>query len=280
MKKALKKVITVLVAIVVILVVIVAIGLSFADRAIKVGIETAGTKALSVPVTLEKLNLSILGGKVGFQNLVIGNPPDYAHDTLMKLKDAKVAVEIKSLLSDTVNIKEIRLDGLEVTLEQKDIIRSNIQDVIKALPKKEPDEPKEKPKEGKKLHIDTLELTNITVNAKLLPIPGKADTVTLTLPTIKMTDIGGKEDVDTAELAKKILLAISTKIAEIGTDLLPAEMVNTMKDTLSQTMDLGKTATKAAAEEGKKILEQGKDVGKEVEETLEGIKGLFKKKKD
>jgi uncharacterized protein involved in outer membrane biogenesis len=267
MKKPLKILYVVLSAIVVILIVVVVAVYLFAGSALKIGIETAGTKALSVAVNVDDVDLSILGGSLGLKNLVIDNPPGYQHDKLLELGNARVAVDIRSLLSDTVNIKQIKLDGMNVVLEQRGVTSNNLQDVIKAIPKTEPkpDEPAAQP--GKKLRIDELEITNVTVKAKLLPVPGKTDTVTLKLKPIRMTDLGTDNKLDTAKLSGKILLAIATGVAEQGAGLLPDDMTSAMKDTLSKTAELGKTA----AEEGKKILEEGKGV-------LEGFKGLLKKK--
>jgi len=203
---------------------------------------------------------------------VIDNPPGYTHDKLLEVDDARIAVSIGSLLGDTVNIKEIMFDGVDVVLEQKDLINNNLQDIIKAIPKGEPGTKDATEKPAKKLHIDNLEITNVTVKAKLLPIPGKADTVTLKLNPIRMTDLGSDEKMDVAKLSGKILLAIATGVAEQGAGKLPKGMTDGMKATLSKATELGKTAV----EESKKLLEESKDKGKEL---IKGIKGLLPTKK-
>jgi len=263
----------VLLAVLVLVVCVVVLISVFGNSALKTGIETAASKTLKVGVSIDDLDFSILGGKVGFENLVIDNPPGYQHDKLLEVGKARIAVSIGSLLKDTVNIKEIMFDGVNVVIEQKGL-SNNLQDIIKALPKgesAEPEEAEEPEKPAKKLHIDNLEISNVTVKAKLLPVPGKADTVTLKLNPIKMTDLGSDEKMDVAKLTGKILLAIATGVAEQGAGLLPESMTDGMKDALSKATELGKTA----AEEGKKILEEGKDAGKDI---IEGFKGLLKPK--
>ena len=272
MKNARKILRIVLLVIIVLVVSIVVLIHLFGNSALKAGIETAASKTLSVGVSIDDMDFSILGGRVGFQNLVVDNPPGYEHDKLLEVGNARIAVSIGSLLSDTVNIKEIMFDGVNVVIEQKGITSNNLQDIIKALPKgeAEPEDATEKP--AKKLHIDNLEITNVTVKAKLLPVPGKADTVTLKLNPIRMTDLGSDEKMDVAKLSSKILLAIATGVAEQGAGKLPKGMTDGMKATLSKATELGKTT----AEEGKKLLEEGKDTGKEI---IEGFKGLLKPKK-
>jgi len=271
--KSLRKILRIVVlAIVVLIVCIVVLVHLFGNSLLKTGIETAATKTLNVGVKIDDMDFSILGGKVSFQNLVIDNPPGYKHDRLLEIGDARIAVSTGSLLKDTVNIKEIMLDNVNVVLEQRGVTSNNLQDVIKSIPKEEEEPEGETKKAAKKLHIDNLELTNITVRVKLLPIPGKKDTVTLKLDPIRMTDLGSDDKLDVAKLSGKILLAIATGVAKQGAGLLPDEMTDAMKTTLGVTVKLGKTA----AEGGKKILEEGADAGKGL---IEGVKDLFKTKK-
>ena len=273
MKSLRKTLRIILIAIVVLIVCIVALIHLFGNSLLKTGIETAASKTLNVGVRIDDVDFSILRGRVGFQNLVIDNPPGYEHDSLLEVGDARIAVGTGSLLKDTVNIKEIILDNVDVVLEQKGVTSNNLQDVIKSIPKEDETGSEDKKKKaGKKLHIDSLELTNITVRAKLLPVPGKADTVTLKLDPIRMTDLGSDDKLDLAKLSGKILLAIATGVAKQGAGLLPDKMTDAMKTTLGVAAELGKTAT----EGGVKLLEEGSDAGKGL---IEGVKGLLKPKK-
>ena len=183
-RKILRIVLLTIVALIVCIVVLIHF---FGNSLLKTGIETAASNTLSVAVNIDDMDFSILGAKVGFQGLVIDNPPGYKHEKLLEVADARIAVSTRSLLKDTINIKEIMLDGVNVVLEQKGVTSNNLQDIIKAIPKSEEPEDETK-KAGKKLHIDKLELTNVVVQAKLLPVPGKVDTVTLKLDPIVMTD--------------------------------------------------------------------------------------------
>ena len=271
MKKVLKALRIVLLAILILVIAALVLIDIFGERAVKIGIEAAATKTLNVGVSIDEVDLSILGGKLGIENLSINNPPGYQHDKLLELKDGEIQVEVRSLLSDVVKIREIKLDGVSVVLEQKGL-SNNLQDVIKTISARS--KAKGEPRRfGKKLHIDNLEITNVEVKVKLLPVPGKMDTVPLKLSPIKMTDLGSDNKLDTAVLSGKILLAIADGIAEQGVGVLPKEIVNPLKLTLDATLDIGKAATK----EGGKLIEAGKDVGKGV---VEGLKGLLKPKKD
>jgi hypothetical protein len=280
MKKSFRILRIVLAVVVVLIIAAVVLVHLFADRAVKMGIQTGGSKALNVGVSVDDVDLSILAGKIGFKNLVIDNPPGYEHEKLLVLNDARIQVDIGSLLGDTVNIKEIRMDGVDLVLEQKGISSNNLQDIMKAMPAKE----QQSEPSGKKLHIDNLELRNVTARVKLLPVPGKSDTLTLTLSPIQMTDLGGDNKLDVARLASTILVAIAGGIAEKGTGLLPDDMLDSVKNQLSKFKDL----SAAYLEEGAKVLKEGTDLdtgviegGKDIGKGItDGLKGLIPSKKE
>ena len=253
----------------------------FADRAVKIAIEAGGTKALNVGVKVDDVDLSILGGKIAFKNLLIDNPPGYENERFLALKDAQIEVDLASLMSDVVNIKNIKMDGVDLTLEQKGITSNNLKDIIKSIPSsdKQPSEPS-----GKKLHIDNLELTNVTANVKLLPVPGKPGTVTVKLSPIRMTDLGTDNKLDIATLSGKILLAIAGGIAQQGADLLPVEMLTSVTDELKRLeavpealLKEGTELLKQTEDIGKDVIKQGEDIGKGI---TEGLKGLLQPKKE
>ena len=169
---------------------------------------------------------------------------------------------------DTVEIKDLSLGGINLVIEQG-LTGNNLQDVIKAIPAKKTEAKDTKEKPTKKLHIENLEITNITVKAKLLPVPGKTDTVTMKLDPIRMKNLGSDDKLDTAVLSAKIMTAIAGGVAKQGAEVLPEAMVNTMQTTLNKTLGLGKTT----AEGGKKLLKKGEDTGKGL---IESFKGLLK----
>ena len=140
----------VLLAIVVLIVGIVVVIHFFGNSLLKTGIETAASKTLTVPVNIDDMDFSILRAKVEFQGLVIDNPPGYKHEKLLEVDNARIAVSTGSLLKDTVNIKEIMFDGVNVVIEQKGVTSNNLQDIIKALPKEDSEEKPAKTEEAEK----------------------------------------------------------------------------------------------------------------------------------
>lgn len=295
MKKFGKFVSVVLVA-VGIVVILAALAVSlFANKALDVAIESAGTKALNVGVSVSEVDLSILRGKLGIRELVINNPPGYQHDKLLELGHGQITVNTRSLLSDVVNIEDLKLDGVNVVLEQRGVSGNNLQDILKDLPGE--DEQTSEPG-GKKLHIDNLEITNIEVRVKLLPVPGKIDTLPLKLTPIRMADLGGKDDLDTMALSRKVLLAIAGGIAERGAGLLPDEMLGSLVSELGKlgavpdallktggklleaSSGAGKQATDTGRKIGEGVIKGVGDVGKGIGDGLKGLLGRKEEKEE
>lgn len=287
-KKVLKSIIIIVLVLVILVVTLIHL---FGDRALKAGIETAATKALGVDVTIGDLSLSLLRGKLELRDLVIDNPPGYQHPELLNFKRAYIDVAVTSLLSDTVKIEQMQFEDITMVIEQKGLT-NNLKEVLNALPsgetapKSTTDEPAT---EGKKLHVDNLEISNIAVKVKLLPIPGKADTLTLKVAPIKMTDLGSDNKLSTAKLSAKVLAVIAAGVTRQGGGILPKDMVSSIDSTLKEkgdllidggkeifgiTSDIGKDALDSSKDIGKDIIEGGKDIGEGVGEAL---KGLFKK---
>jgi hypothetical protein len=228
----------------------------FANHAIKAGIETAATKALNVEVSAGNVDFSIVSGKLTLQNLLIKNPPGYQHDTLLKVTNANIEVDVKSILSDVIKIKDVNLNGFEIILEQRGVSGNNLQDIIKGI--------SDTSEKGKKLRVDNLVVSNITVQMKLLPVTGQTETITMKITPVRMINLGHDEELDTAALLTKVLLVVADRVVEEGIGVLPN--IDTMTSTLGKTIDMSKD-----------IIESTEEIGKEI---TEGLKKLLKPKQE
>ncbi|MFB0552689.1 MAG: hypothetical protein ACETWQ_05165, partial [Phycisphaerae bacterium] len=137
---------------------------------------------------------------------------------------------------------------------------NNLQDVLQAISSSS------KEGEGKSLRVDNLEISNITVQMKLLPVTAQDDTIILELSPIRMTNLGRDNKLDLADLSGEIVLAIANRLVEQGVGVLPKDIITTLTPTLDKTIDLST-----------RIIESTEDIGKEI---TEGIKSLLKPKKE
>jgi hypothetical protein len=265
MAKKKSTVVGVLVTIIVLLIVAILVAPSFIDKALKVAVEKAGTKQLGVGVSVEKVHLNIFNGSIAITGLKIKNPAGYQYENMLEVASINAKANTGSLFSDVVEVNQIDINDIAVVIEQKGLA-SNVSEVLKNTKGDSEAKPAPTPspaeKEGKNVHIASLDIANIGVTAKLLPIPGKADSVKLKIAKLHLSDIGGK-DTSLGEATGKIFKAISAAIATQGAGIIPADMVGSINDSLKGVEDIMKTADQA---------------GKEVQKAAEGLKGLFKKK--
>lgn len=252
-----------------VLVVVLAVNI-FGNRALKLAVQTGASKALGVGVQVQDITLAVFAGKLNINGLQIDNPKDYANPHLLTLGNAFVAVNVKSLLTDTVEIERIQLDNIALTIEQKGLT-NNLQEILNNLPKTT-STPQEKQTGGKNLKIKQLQINGAQVNVKLLPIPGRADTVTLKLAPITLENLGTDQPMDVSMLTGVVLKSLAGGIAQQGKELLPVDMVSGLGQ---QALQAGQQAAETAIEAGKKAIETVGDVGKQAGEAL---KGLFQKK--
>ena len=258
MNRTLKILRVILLAILVLIAVVVAAVNLFADHAVRVGIESVAAKALNIGIAVDDVDLSIMSGKLVLQNLSIVNPPVYKNDKLIVLKNTEIEVEAKSLLSDVVNIKQIRITDVYVIIEQHSVSENNLHDIVQAI--------SDSTYEGKNLRVDNLEISNIIVKVDLMPNSEQTEPATLMLSPIRMTNLGYENQLDTAALLKEIIYAIADSIVEEGIGVLPTDILGTMSSTLSKTINLGT-----------RIMEGKEDIGREI---TEGLKKLLKPRQE
>lgn len=245
----------VLFTVLVVLVILIIASPFIIDSILKVGIETAITKQLNVGSSVSRVHLDITGGSIEIKDLKINNPPGYEFKYILEANSINVKADVRSLLSDTVEVNQVNFDGIAVAIEQK-VVTNNMADILKSMPKKEKVEPKQK---GKNVHISSLDIRDINVKAKLLPVPGKLDTAELKISKIHLSDIGGEKTM-LSDVVGRIFNEIANAIAKQGTDVMPKDLINPIKDNIGQ------------------VSERIESLKQEAKDAAEKLKGLFKKK--
>ncbi len=105
------------IAVVVVLAVIIALPFVLDANQFRPQLESKLTSALGREVKLGKLNLSILSGNVGVEDISIADNPAFSHSPFVSAKSLKVAVELKPLIfSKSIRISGITLDHPSITL--------------------------------------------------------------------------------------------------------------------------------------------------------------------
>jgi uncharacterized protein involved in outer membrane biogenesis len=234
-----KKLIRIAVVLLILVVVLAVVGLFYLGNIVKSGVERVGPAVTKVPVKLDSAKVSVFGGMGVLKGFVIGNPEGYKSPEAISVGTVSVSLVPRSVLSDKVVIRSIKVEAPVITFEKNSLTGSNLEKILDNLGgEKKPTDPSPepaKPSEGssKKLQVDEFIITGAKVNATV-PIVG---TYTVALPELKLANLGqGPEGITGAELGQRVmtlLLEATTKaVAEQapGTAGKAAETINNAKE--------------------------------------------------
>ena len=176
------------------------LGPTVATVATKVAPEFTGT-----PFVLEGASINPYTGKYSITKLMLGNPEGYPVPTAFSVSSVTVDVEMSSLFSDTIHIREISIVdpyASYVSNEGTNNFEWIMAHVNEKLGPKEETKEKEEEKEedkgaGKKVVIDKLTIAGTRVKLKVLP--------EMPIPTITLTDIGKESNGATWEEVGQML---------------------------------------------------------------------------
>lgn len=230
---------------------------------VKKGVETAGSKVLKAPVTLDKVDISVLSGSGKLSGLTIGNPAGFQTDYAFRLGKIDVELDTGSITTDTIHVKNILIDAPSIIFEGA-FDKNNLGQLQKnahaytASDKNGPAAEKKQTgdAESKKIMIDQLVIQNgdVTISMKLLT----DKKTTVELPTIELKDIGKDKKTTAADVMKLVLAAVNKAvIPAIQSKLNLDEELNKAVNTMQKKADSA--------------------IQEETEKGLGKIKGLFGK---
>jgi hypothetical protein len=247
---------------------------------VRKGVNAAAPAALGVPVTLQGADISLLRGKAALSGLHVGNPEGFKTDGLFDLASISIRLDNASLLTDTLVIREIAIEGLVVTYE-KGLFNSNLGALLDSLSGE--DEPETAPeateqpaaeKPGKKVIIEKLTITGSRMN---FSITGAAaltggGALPLPLPPITLTDLGKeKEGLTLVEAVQRVLTAIA---GAAGTAI--AGSAQLIGNTFGAVGEGALAVGEGAVDAGAAVIGGAADAGKAVGDALKNV-NPFKK---
>jgi hypothetical protein len=243
-------------------------------RIVKVGVEKGGTAVLGVPTELEKASVSLLGGTVGFDGLKLGSPEGFDAPEMFKLSHMHVSADIGSMTSDEIVVREVVVDGAEITLEFSGG-KTNWGTLLSQLESEPVDE--EEAESEKKIRIDRIAFSNCKLRVQGIPIAGSA---AIPLPSVEITDLRSADgsgmtvgnvlaDV-ISSLYRSILGAVKGVVAVEELEKLGKEAQEVVGDAGAVLKDAGTDIGETAGDAAKKATGALKDAGTGIGETAGG----------
>ncbi len=183
-----KKIIYGLLGFILLLVLVAAGGIYFyGNTAVKSAIEGPGSDIVGAQLSVNRINLSILGGGLGVNGLALRNPAGYSTPDAFKMKDIDVSVDRDSLFTDQILIHSIVLSSPEMTFEKgpggnnMKVIKENLDKAAKERA------PSEQSQSDIRVKIEELVISDARVN--YISGPG-AEAKIIKIPDTIIKDIG------------------------------------------------------------------------------------------
>jgi len=128
-----KKILLALLVVVVVLIAgITAIFFFWLGPTARVVVESIGPKALGTPVSIEYLSINPRKGTIALRGFQIGIHEGFNRTNTWNLADLHVAIDMRSLFSDTIIIHEIQIDSPRFIYEQNQVT-DNISEFIRNI---------------------------------------------------------------------------------------------------------------------------------------------------
>jgi hypothetical protein len=253
----------------------------FLDTIVGKGIEAGCTKALGVETSVGLVRVGLVTGTFSIRSLRIANPPGFETDHFFSLDRLHFEVPPKSLREETIVVRLLELDGVDVSLETVDkkanyeVILDNLNRFSKtgsADPnaKKSAGEDEEG---GKELVIHEAVIRDIDARIDLGKVKGGSDRVAVEIPEIRLrpNKKTGAAEASVAEVTQVIVNAVLVGIAKKAPAALAKNLLAGAGGLGNITMEIPGALSTGAGDAGGGAVK----LGESAVDAVKGIGGLF-----
>ena len=162
------------------------------DARIRRIIERSATEYLGVPVTVAEVDVSPLRGRAVIRGINVPNPSGFATPRAFQIRYVSVAFDIRSVFSEVIEIPEIQVSGLAVTIEGSPQ-SSNISKIaanakqVAAEKEKRAQDAGQVPGPDRLFRVGRVVLTDTTIGLSATFMGGRE--ASYRLPRIEVTDL-------------------------------------------------------------------------------------------
>jgi len=169
------------------------------DSIVKSGIEHHGREMAGTPVTVSDVSISLFSGQGSIRGLRVENPENYSREYAVEADEIFIKMDLYSLFSDTVVVRELRLRSPKIYIEQK-LPENNLHDIITHMESLDSDHETEKGMVIEKFLLQNGE-------AELFTAVGGERSVQLDISAIEVNDLGRGG-------ARQAILEIAERVAD------------------------------------------------------------------
>ncbi|NKB38388.1 MAG: hypothetical protein GKR93_14695 [Gammaproteobacteria bacterium] len=186
------------------------------DKIIQTAVETYGSEMMQAEVKLGGVSLDFEQGQASLNGLYVGNPSGYDTEYAVKLEHLNMTLDLGSLTSNTILIKEVLVQSPDLILEKKegvsnfDTLMNNINTYIGL--EDEGESTKDGDETSVKMIIDDLYIKDAKAGISYQLMQGNA--LSVSMPDIHLEDIGKSEGgIPPGEVVGEIMSKLSGGIS-------------------------------------------------------------------
>ena len=281
-----KKIGKLVLILIVLLVVVIVVAVFYIDVLAKQGIERGATYATEVETTLDKADVGLISGEFTMTGLQVDNPEGFSAEHFLRMEQGKLAVGLKSLLDDEVEVSLLRLQGIDVNLEHT-LSGGNYAKILESLKRFggdgtiEKSQPKSDSAGKKKFVVRELRISDVKVHLNVVVLKNEPTAVSFDVPAITLRDIGaaGNNGAAISEISAMALEAIIRSAVENGDAFIPADLINDLNEQLADLKVLEGLKEERLKQVEMITKEASKQIKKIGADLLEGL-GIDSEKKE
>lgn len=249
------------------------------DRGAALAVEKGATRALAVPTEVSSVTIHPFRGSIGLADLSVANPAGFSEQPCLALDAGSMQVDMSSLMKDTVLVPSLELSGVRLRLEGRGT-QTNYGALLENLKRHDSGEPgKSQPEttdagSQKRFLVRELVIRDVIVEADYAldsPLGQLASSRTqVTLPEIRLHDIGNGKSLSLAQLSAEIFRALIAAAASGQLPGISGDIASDLRRSLEQF--------KSGADGSGGLKQLGRDLESGVKDAAKGLEDLFKKK--
>jgi hypothetical protein len=232
------------------------------DRIAAAAVEAGASEATGLPAEVGSAHVGLLAGRFELSRFRLANPPGYGDEPLAELAALRIDIP-RNLLAPTLRIEELAIVGLQVHLHQRGT-RSNVGELLQRMESTAGTQPAADA-DARELRIERLVIRDTTAHVQL----ERLRPLVLKVPEIVLHDVGGRgnRSQHVAEITRRVLGAVLESVARNRE--LPRQLASELAGGLRDLERAGGT-----------LGEAGRRAGESARDALEGIGGLFRRKRE
>jgi len=192
--------------------------LSNLDNLVKSLIETAGTEATGVAVSVGSVSIDLAAGRGVVSGLSIANPQGFSTEPALEVDRAEVVIDLAALSPELAELDRVQIDGTRVRYEQK-ASSSNLKTILDQLEENSTVTAEEAGSGETDVRLIIDEFI-FGPSAATLALPRLGQLSTVSLPEIRLSGIGRKSGGATAgDVARQVLEPVLRDTIRAGTGI-------------------------------------------------------------